>query len=183
MSGPQRSGGGMGRWLPINGEPAGWEPDEICFVDDPTAATGWGRAYPAGFPVAGVTGEWAATAWAALDAVGGAAAAVVGAGALAGLLRLAVAFPADPRPAAVIETTGTTEGVELALRTVAPCGTVVLAARPLWPTAALRTYHDVHRSGVRILPVPWAPADPRAAPLAAAGPGPVRWPSPIPEER
>lgn len=101
---------------------------------------------------------WAATAHDIATVVGGAAAQVVGDGALARLVRLALPGPAPgsgPRLEVAVETTGTTAGIREALASVVPGGRVLLAARPLSSTTSFPTYHAVHLPGVHVLPVSW----------------------------
>ncbi|WP_369363954.1 hypothetical protein AB5L52_12240 [Streptomyces sp. CG4] len=132
--------------------------DLAWFADDPAAAETWAYGYPAPGADERAARAWAATAHAAAKSVGEAAVQVVGQGALARLIRLALPGPApgsDPQPEVVVETTGSAAGIRGALDAVAPGGRVLLAARPLSSTTPLPTYHAVHRPGIRVLPIPW----------------------------
>ncbi|MFB6889482.1 hypothetical protein ACFCX4_09240 [Kitasatospora sp. NPDC056327] len=163
--------------------PAGLRPDELCFAEGTTAATTWGRVHPASGtvpgpgPGPGIADLTAARAWAAtardvatraFTAAGpDGTVAVVGEGALAVLVRLAVPpdrLAAEGPPAAVAETSGTPAGITAAVRAVRPGGTVLLAVRPLDPVTPLCGHHDLHRPAVRIVPVRWAGDSARPAP-------------------
>ena len=155
----------MSTWLRAERAPdgtvaelAGVPPETACFLDGAPAGPCWGRCYPATGADLAAAREWTLTAQAAAALVHDRVAAVVGEGALAALVRLALPAGADPdAPAgAAVETTGRPAGVAAALRLVPAGGTVVLAARPLCPVTALKTYHDMHRPGVRLVPVRWA---------------------------
>ncbi|MFG2226545.1 hypothetical protein [Streptomyces sp. NPDC048644] len=138
------------------------------FADAPTAAETWAYGYPMPGADERAARDWAATAQAVAETVGEAAGTlVVGEGALARLVRLALpdATPgADAQPGVVVETTGTAVGVSGALAAVRPRGRVLLAARPLSTTMPLRTYHAIHRPGIRVLSVPWCDGGTGTAP-------------------
>jgi threonine dehydrogenase-like Zn-dependent dehydrogenase len=80
--------------------------------------------------------------------------AVVGAGGLARAVRHRLGERASvggERPAAIVETSGTRDGIEAALRDVADLGTVVLAGpRPAEPFA-LDFYADLHVRGLTVM--------------------------------
>ena len=184
----------MSGWLRIEREPGGGflapsevGPGTVCFVEGASGTVSWARRYPVHDADAAAAGEWAATAQAVAAAVHREPVAVVGEGALAALIRLALTAGdhADALPRVVVETTGSAAGLTTALRLVRQGGRVMLAARPLWTVTPLRTYHDVHRPGISLVPVPWACDNARPAPgelpawalahLAPAQPGrPVR---------
>lgn len=141
---------------PSDGSPTA--ADLVWFADDPEAAETWAYGYPPAGAGERAARAWAATAHDAATVVGRAAVQVVGDGALARLVRLALPGPASgsgPRPEVVVETTGTTAGIREALASVAPGGRVLLAARPLSTTTPLPTYYAVHLPGVHVLPISW----------------------------
>jgi hypothetical protein len=147
--------------------PAGVGPDAACFVEGTAESVSWGRCYPVHDADLAAAREWAVTAQAVAAAVPCEVAAIVGEGALAALVRLALppnSIDPNTPPGVVVETTGTATGITAALRLVRPGGSIVLAVRPLSTTTPLRTYHDVHRPGVRLVPVPWASDGARSAP-------------------
>ncbi|MFE1548233.1 hypothetical protein [Streptomyces sp. NPDC058718] len=153
-------------------------PDTVYFVEGTTGTETWGYGYPVQGADEAAARSWAATAQVAVQAVAesGAAVDVVGEGALAALVRLALPLGAghrdalpggvhpDAPPDVVVETTGTDTGLTRALRAVRTGGQVILAARPQGPTTAVDTYRDVHLRDVRLTAVPWAGAEPRPAP-------------------
>lgn len=164
----------MSAWLRVKREsdgglvpPAGVGPDMVCFIEGTSHNVSWGRCYPVENADLTAAHEWALTAQAVAAAIDGNTATVVGEGALAALIRLASSLnsthPNTP-PGVVVEATGTAAGITAALRSVRTKGSVVLAVRPLSTTTLLRTYHDVHQPGVRLIPVPWARNDARSAP-------------------
>ncbi|MFD3662987.1 hypothetical protein ACFWVF_20705 [Streptomyces sp. NPDC058659] len=164
-------------------------PDTVYFVEGTAETETWGHGYPAQGADEAAARAWAATAQATAEAAArataqavsqaadqaaaqsGAAVAVVGEGALAVLVRMAMAtaLPAggvrpDAPPDVVVETTGTAAGITRALRAVRAGGQVLLAARPLAPTTPVDTYRDVHVRDVHLASVPWAGEDARPAP-------------------
>ncbi|KPC64675.1 hypothetical protein [Streptomyces chattanoogensis] len=151
----------MSTWQRIRGTSDGRPTpgDLVWFADDPAADETWGHGYPIPGAEERAAHAWAATARTAAEAAGQQDVQVVGAGALARLVRLALPDDTDtgslPQPGAVIETTGTTAGIKSALATVRPGGLVLLAARPLQTSTPLPTYHGIHLPGIRVLPVPW----------------------------
>jgi threonine dehydrogenase-like Zn-dependent dehydrogenase len=78
---------------------------------------------------------------------------VLGGGELAESLRsrLGARAAGHSRPGAVIETTGDSEAIAHALRTVADLGTVVLAGPPPAGGAALDLYADLHVRGLTLV--------------------------------
>jgi hypothetical protein len=136
--------------------PVGVGPDVVCFIEGTSETVSWARSYPVHGADLVAAREWAVTAQAVAAAVHSEAAAIVGEGALAALVRMALlpnSIDPDTPPSVVVETTGTAAGITAALRLVHIGGRVVLAVRPLSTTTPLRTYHDVHRPGVRLGPV------------------------------
>jgi threonine dehydrogenase-like Zn-dependent dehydrogenase len=83
--------------------------------------------------------------------------AVLGDGELAEFLHreLATSVPldADPPPFAVIDTAGTDDAIDRAIRTVASGGRVVLAVEPQSSFVDVRTYADIHARGLTIVGV------------------------------
>lgn len=147
--------------------PAGVGPDVVCFVEGTSETVSWGRRYPVRDADLAAAREWAVTAQAVAATIHSEAVATVGGGTLAALVRLALlpnSTDLDIPPSVVVDTTGTAAGITAALRLVRTGGSVVLAVRPLWTTTPLRTYHDIHRPGVRLIPVPWACDDAQSAP-------------------
>lgn len=146
--------------------PADVGPDGVCFVENTSEIVSWGRCYPARDADVTAAREWVVTAQAVSTAIHREAV-VVGEGALAALVRLALS-PNSTDPGGTpfdvaVETTGTPAGITAALQSVRPGGSVVLAARPLCTATPLRTYRDVHRPGVRLVPIAWACDDIRSA--------------------
>jgi hypothetical protein len=80
---------------------------------------------------------------------------VDGAGPLATELRalLGAELPEPARPLAVVETTGTADGLRAACEQVADRGLVLLAAEADEPVD-MDVYRDVHRRGLELLGVP-----------------------------
>jgi len=151
-------------WLRIEREPGGGflahgavGADTVCFVEGTSGTVTWARRYPVHAADAVAAGEWAATAGAVAATAKHESATVVGEGALAALIRLVLpSGHADAPAGVVVETTGSAACLAAALRLVRHGGRVVLAARPLWATTPLRSYHDVHRPGISLVTVPWA---------------------------
>lgn len=157
------------RWRPDRRAPA--PPDAaaetVWFLDGTPEEYGWARGYPSPGADLAAARAWARTARAAAAHAGGEPVTVVGEGALAELVRRVTTAEPDGASRVAVDTTGTTTGISAALRMLRPGGVVYLAARPLWPSPAIRTYHDVHRRGLTLRPVPWAGGQDR--PDGAAG--------------
>ncbi|MFD9949582.1 hypothetical protein ACFWYW_50945 [Nonomuraea sp. NPDC059023] len=126
----------------------------VWYVEGTRGPATWARGYECANTDRIAAREWAGTACAAA-AMAGLETVVLGDGALASLVRLAVASTPGGGET-VVETTGTEEGIAAALATAPDLGRVLLAARPLESAVTLDTYRDLHRRGVRLTPVPWA---------------------------
>ncbi|MFI6908721.1 hypothetical protein ACIBKY_46185 [Nonomuraea sp. NPDC050394] len=158
-------------WRPVGPTPpTGLDPHPgmVWYVEGTRGRFTWARGYEGADADRVAAVDWVGTALAAA-AMAGRDAAVVGDGALASLVRLAAASTRGGGEA-VVETTGTGDGIASALAMAPDLGRVLLAARPAEPAVTLDTYHDLHRRGVRLTPVPWA-----GSPGVALPDGLVAW--------
>lgn len=143
-------------------EPIG--PGRVAFIESGESDELWGRAYPAGHDAAQKAAkEFAATAaYAAVTVTSGCygPVSVVGNGIMARLVRLALAGYTGRGPRAVIDTSGSPARISAALADMDPLGMVVLAAPPATDYVDLPVYADLHRRGLTVVGVPWAPGAP-----------------------
>lgn len=162
----------MTRWMPARRSGADGRtlsaqvPSEsVLFVDAAGAgATCWGRLFPAGEDAARqAAAEWWGTAARAAGQASHHAARgvrVLGGGALARLVTRAL--PADTVRGegedadVVVDTTGDPAVIGAALVAAPRLGAVLLAAPPVEPEIAVRTYTDIHVRGLTVAGIPWA---------------------------
>ncbi|MFI9202996.1 hypothetical protein [Streptomyces sp. NPDC053048] len=159
--------------------PTGLPPGHVCFLDWGSGeGARWGRGYPERdaerrAAERRAAQEWAATAEAAAaqaaSLAGGGPIAVLGMGALAALVRMALEGPATilaaDQAVVVVDTTGSAACLDRALRRAAPRGIVLLAAPPTKPEADVRTYDDLHRRSLTVTAVRWTEKPPRSRQL------------------
>lgn len=173
----------MSAWLRVEHRPDGVPrvpertvAEEAWFVERPVDSLSWGRRLPSSATDVDAAREWAAAAQSVASLCANEVTRVVGRGALSELILRAMApicCPAadeDDAVAMVVETTGSPAGIAAALRLAGPGACILLAVRPLVPSVTVRTYHDLHRPGVEVIPVPWAGSVERQI-----APGLVEW--------